>query len=156
MSEVVIRWCARCWAGLGLEILNLGRNNTLYTHLGCFGGEGKVGEGKWGGGRRASGNTSQMSGFPIRQAVPVGLWARFCSWACWVCVFMVNNVYYSRCNVFTCNLLFFKYLGRQKWVDGVGYVWMTLFWLGRCSQLGWFLLLGVLGSVFQVEKYVHY
>jgi len=139
--------------GFGVRnfVFDLGRNDILYTHLGCFGGEGKAG-----GGGRACGNASQMSGFPIRQAVPVGLWARFCSWARWVCVFMVNNVYYTICNVFTCNLLFFKYLGRQEWVDGVGYVWMTVSRLGRCSQLGWVLLLGALGSVFHDEKYVHY
>ena len=61
----------------------MGRNDIFYTHLGCFGGEGRAG-----GGGRATGNVSQMSGFPIRQAVPVGLWARFCSWARWARFFI--------------------------------------------------------------------
>jgi hypothetical protein len=92
----------------GREILYLGGNGTLYTHLGCFGGPGGAG-----GSRRASGNASQMSGFPIRQVVPVGLArARFCSWARWARFVMEKNIYYSNYSIFTYNLALFKYLGR--------------------------------------------
>jgi len=131
MSEVVIGWCARCWAGLGLENLYLGRNDTLYTHLGCFGGKGRAG-----GGGRATGNASQMSGFPIRQAVPVGLWARFCSWARWAWFFIEKKVYCSIYSVFTYNLLFQKIVSRREWMDAMKLVRMTTSKLGRHSRLG--------------------
>ena len=44
------------------------RNGIRYIHLGCFSASGGAGAGA-----RAFGNASQKSGFPIRQAVPVGL-----------------------------------------------------------------------------------
>jgi hypothetical protein len=52
----------------GREILYLVRNSIRYTHLGCFSASGGAGAGA-----RAFGNAFQASGFPIRQAVPVGL-----------------------------------------------------------------------------------
>ena len=131
----------------GREIWYLGRNDMLHTHLGYFGASGRAG-----GGGRAMGNASQMSGFPIRQAVPVGLWAQFCSWACWVWFFTVNNVYYGRYNVFTCNLLFYKYLDRQDWVDGIGWAWMTTSKLGKLGLLG----LGFPPGVARLGKKVYY
>ena len=76
-------------------------------------------------------------GSQLGRRCQLGFGLGFAPGARWVGVFMVNNVYYSQCNVFTCNLLFLKYVGRQEWVDGIGYVWMTLSRLGRCSQLGW-------------------
>jgi hypothetical protein len=69
---------------------------------------------------------------PIRQVVPVGLlWARFCSWACWAPFFIRKTVYYSRHSVFTYNILFYKCLRTQYWVDGVAWVWMPLSQLGK-------------------------
>jgi len=50
--------------------------------------------------------------FQIRQAVPVGIaQARFYSWARWAWFCMVKNLYYSRYNVFTYNVLFYKCVG---------------------------------------------
>jgi len=80
----------------GQDFLYLGRNDILYTHLGCFSAPGGAG-----GGRRGFGNASQMSVFPIRQVVPVGLSAHFCSWARWGWFFMEKKMYISRYNVFT-------------------------------------------------------
>jgi len=74
---------------------------------------------------------------PIRQVVPVGLaWARFCSWARCGWFFTEKKVYYSSYHIFTYNVLFYKLLGRQERVDGIGWVWMSLSQLGRYSQLG--------------------
>ena len=101
-------WCsggfARCWAcwgdfGAGKFIFRCSR--VSYTHLGCFGAPG-------GAGASAKSLTmhSRSPAFQIRQVVPRGRihsWARFC---------MVENLYYSRYNVFTCNVLFYKCLGR--------------------------------------------
>ena len=56
----------------GQDFSYLGRNDISYTHLGCFSAPGGAG-----GGRRGFDNASQMSMFPIRQAVPVGLPACF-------------------------------------------------------------------------------
>ena len=68
----------------GQEILYLGRNDTLHTHLGYFGVSGRAG-----GSGRGFDNAYHQSVFPIRQAVPVGLArARFCSWACSARVFI--------------------------------------------------------------------
>ena len=143
MSEVVIGWCARCWAGLGLENLYLGRNDTLYTHLGCFGGPAGAG-----GSRRASGRASQMSGFQIRQVVPVGLArARFCSWARWARFFIEKNMYCSTHGVFTYNLPFLKSLGKWEWMDGIGWVRMTSSQLGKHSHLGLGFGAGIAGLV---------
>ena len=64
--------------------------------------------------------------FPIRQVVPGGLtWALFCSWACWAQFFIEKNVYCSKYSIFTYNLVLSKCVGRQEWVDGTGWVWMT-------------------------------
>ena len=52
----------------GREILYLGLNDILYTHLGCFSARGGAG-----GDGRAFLHVFQMSVFPIRQVVPVGL-----------------------------------------------------------------------------------
>jgi len=49
-------------------------------------------------------------------------------------------MYMSRYNVFTINLMFSKCLGTRYWMDGIGWVWMSLSQLGRYSQLG---LLGI-------------
>jgi hypothetical protein len=116
---------------LGVGILYLGRNSILYAHLGCFGAPGAAG-----GSGRACGNASQLSGFPIRQAVPVGLWARFCSWARWARFFIEKKMYCGRHSVFTYNLLFYKLVSRREWMDGVELVRMTTSKLGRRSQLG--------------------
>jgi hypothetical protein len=52
-------------------------------------------------------------GFPIRQAVPLGLaWARFCCWACCARFFIEKKVDCSKYSIFTCNLVFSKCLGR--------------------------------------------
>ena len=131
--------CQKWWSGgalaaglvggeLGAGFLYLVRNDISYTYLGCFSMLGGVG-----GGRRAFGNASQMSMFQIRQAVPVGLSAHFCSWACWGWFFMEKKMYISRYNVFTYNIMFSKCLGRCYWMDGIGWVWMTISELGRCS-----------------------
>ena len=45
-------------------------------------------------------------------------------------------MYYSSYHIFTYNVLFYKLLGRQERVDGIGWVWMSLSQLGRYSQLG--------------------
>ena len=37
---------------------------------------------------------------------------------------------------FIYNIMFYVGLGRQQWVDGVGWVWMTTSELGKRSQLG--------------------
>ena len=64
--------------------------------------------------------------FPIRQLVPVGLaQARICSWASWASFFAVKNVYMTIHSVFTLNILFYTSQGRQEWVDGGGWVWMS-------------------------------
>jgi hypothetical protein len=115
----------------GREFLYLGRISILYAHLGCFGAPGGAG-----GSGRACGNMFQLSGFPIRQAVPVGLWARFCSWARWARFFIEKKVYCGRHSVFTYNLLFYKLVSRREWMDGVELVRMTTSKLGRRSQLG--------------------
>ena len=115
----------------GWDFLYLGRNDISYTHLGCFSALGGAG-----GGRRAFGNASQMSVFQIRQAVPVGLAARFCSWARWGRFFIEKKVYYSSYHIFMHNVLFYKPLGRRERMDGVEWVWMLLSQLGRGSQLG--------------------
>ena len=68
-SEYGSRMVALAVGGVGgREILYLGRNDMLYSYLGCFGGPGGAGES-----RRASGNAFQKSAFQIRQVVPVGL-----------------------------------------------------------------------------------
>lgn len=41
---------------------------AIYIHLGCFGARGRAG-----GSAKSLDNAFQKSGFPIRQAVPVGL-----------------------------------------------------------------------------------
>ena len=108
-----------------------------------------------GGGGRAFGNASQMSVFQIRQAVLVGLSAHFCSWACWGWFFMEKKMYISRYNVFTYNIMFSKCLGRCYWMDGIGWVWMTISELGRCSQLGLLRLgfaAGLTGLGFSQQK----
>jgi hypothetical protein len=62
---------------------------VIYTHLGCFGARGGAG-----GSEKALENVFQKSGFPIRQAVPVGLArARICSWARWARFFIEKKVY---------------------------------------------------------------
>ena len=76
--------CQKQWSGCALTAglmgggLGAGINDILYTHLGCFSTWGGVG-----GSRRAFLHAFQMSMFPIRQAVPVGFAAHFCSWAHW-------------------------------------------------------------------------
>jgi len=119
---VLVNTCKQCqkqWSGGALaaglvggdwwrDFLYLGRNDILYTHLGCFGTRGVAG-----GSGRAFGNASQMSVFQIRKAVPVGLLARFCSWARWARFFMEKKMYISRYNVFTYNMMFSKCLGRR-------------------------------------------
>jgi len=92
----------------GWDFLYLGRNDISYTHLGCFSAPGGAG-----GARKAFGNVSQMSVFQIRQAVPVGLAAQFCSWAHWGRFFIEKKVYCSRYNLFTYNVLFYKSLGMR-------------------------------------------
>jgi len=89
-----------------------------------------------GGDGRGFDNASQMSVFSIRQVVPVGLPAWFCSWAYWAWFFIDKKVYYSSYHIFTHNVLFYKPLGRRERMDGVGWVWMLLSQLGRSSQLG--------------------
>jgi len=64
--------------------------------------------------------------FPIRQAVPGGLaQAHFCSWAHCARFFIEKKVYCRKYSIFTCNLVFSKWLGRREWMDGTEWVWMT-------------------------------
>jgi hypothetical protein len=70
---------------------------------------------------------SRSPAFLIRQVVPVGLgWAQFCCWARWAWFFMVENMYITNYIVFTHNLIIFMHRGKREWVDGSGWVWMTL------------------------------
>jgi hypothetical protein len=65
-------------------------------------------------------------GFPIRQAVPLGLArARFCCWARWARFFMGEKKDYRKYNTFVFIVPFFSSQGREEWMDGVGWVWMT-------------------------------
>jgi hypothetical protein len=94
-------------------------------------------EGKQEGALNCLATRSRSPAFLIRQAVPVGLpQAHFCCWARWARFFMVKKLYYGRYSVFTYNLPLYKCLGRREWVNGVGWVWMTLSKLGKCSPLG--------------------
>ena len=74
--------------------------------------------------------------FPIRQAVPVGLSAWFCSWARWAWFLMQKKRYYSSYHIFTYTVLFCKPLGWRERMDGIGWVWMSLSQLGRYSSMG--------------------
>jgi len=60
-------------------------------------------------------------GFPIRQAVPLGLArARFCCWARRARFFMEKQMYYSRYNTYISILPFPVAPGRREWLDGFG------------------------------------
>ena len=140
--------CAHCWVRWGREIVYLGGSRVCYTHLGCFGARGGMG-----GGCRAYIRSHINQFFPIRQAVPGGLaQAQFCSWARCTWFFIEKKVYCSKYSIFTCNIVFFKCLGRREWMDGTEWVWMTpddTFLIKQALPVGprfWFL--GSLGSVF--------
>ena len=113
-----------------LYILGVARYNTLiWDVLALQGEQKKAGEHL---------HSAKFENYvPIRQVVPVGLaWAQFCSWACCGWFFIEKKKYYSSYHIFTYNVLFYKLLGRQERVDGIEWVWMSLFQLGRYSQLG--------------------
>jgi hypothetical protein len=64
----------------------LGRNDILYTHLGCFGARGRAG-----GSAKSFENTFQESGLPNWASGASGLpQAQFCCWARWARFFMVK------------------------------------------------------------------
>jgi hypothetical protein len=135
MPEAVVGQCARCWArwgGIGGGNFYIWEGLVYYMPIWDV----LAPQGVAGGSGRACGNMFQLSGFPIRQAVPVGLWARFCSWARWARFFIEKKVYCGRHSVFTYNLLFYKLVSRREWMDGVELVRMTTSKLGRRSQLG--------------------
>jgi hypothetical protein len=70
---------------------------------------------------------SRSLAFPIRKAVPVVLdQAQFCCWARWAWFFAVENMYITSYTVFTHNIIFFIHRGKWEWMDGSGWVWMTL------------------------------
>jgi len=58
--------------------------------------------------------------------VPAGLaWAWFCYCARQAQFFIAKKEKIARHIVFTLNILFYTPQGRQEWVDGGGWVWMT-------------------------------
>jgi len=70
-------------------------------------------------------NGSQQD-FPIRQVVPVGLRrAQDHCWARWGGFSMKETMYITRDSTCTCNSLLTICWGRQEWVDGSGWYWMT-------------------------------
>ena len=70
--------------------------------------------------------------------------------------FHSKNMYYGRYNVFTHNLVFYVGLGRQEWMDGIGWVRMTTSQLGRCFQLGLGFASGLVGLGFSQQKNMYY
>ena len=70
--------------------------------------------------------------------------------------FHSKNIYYGRYNVFTHNLVFYVGLGRQEWMDGVGWVRMMTSQLGRCFQLGLGFASGLIGLRFSQQKNMYY
>jgi hypothetical protein len=124
MPEVVVGWCARCWACWGgdlggkLYILGVAGFNTPIWDVLVPEGEQEV--------LNHLRMCSRCPVFQIRQVVPVGLArGQFCCWARWASFSMKKNMYYSIYSVFTYNILFSKCLGRWKWMDGSGWIWMT-------------------------------
>jgi hypothetical protein len=136
MPEAVVGWCARCWAlwaGIGGGNFYIWEGIIYYTPIWDV----LAPEGKQEGALNRLGTRSRSPAFLIRKAVPVGLpQAHFCCWARWARFLMAKDFYYGIYSVFKYNLLLYKCLGTREWVDGVGWVWMTLSKLGRCSPLG--------------------
>jgi hypothetical protein len=159
MPEVVVGWCARCWArwgGIGGGKFYIGEGMTYYTPIWDV----LAPEGEQEAALNRLRTRSRSLAFLIRQAVPVGLpQAHFYCWARWARFLMVKNLYYGRYSVFTYNLPIYECLDRREWVDGVGWVWMTLSKLGRCSCLGLPGLgfpLGLVGGRFFYSRYSEY
>jgi hypothetical protein len=133
MPEMVVGWCTHCWAAIGGGKLYISGVAGLYMPIWDI----LAPQGERVGARERSWGDRFENYVPIRQAVPVGLArARFCSWARWAQFFIKKKVYYSRYNLFTHNILFYKPPGRREWMDGIQCIWMTLSQLGRYSQLG--------------------
>jgi len=132
--------CARCWVRWGREIVYSGGSRVCYTHLGCFGAQGGTG-----GGCRAyirSHINQFLSQLGKRCQVDL-LRLSFCSWARCAWFFIEKKAYCSKYSTFIYNLVFFKYMGRREWMDGIGSVWMMTSQLGKHSRS-----VLVLGSVF--------
>ena len=123
MPAAVGGWCAHCWGligGVKFYILGVAGYNTPIWDVLVLRGE-----------REEAGECLHGAKFEnyvrIRKPVPVGLpWARICSWARWARIFITKNMYYSRYSVFIPIKPIDIGLGRWGWMDGKGWVWMTL------------------------------
>ena len=105
MPEVVIGWCAHCWAGIGDGIFDIWEGIIYYIPIWDV----SVPQGERGGAGEHLATRPRSPGFQIRKVVPVVLArARFCSWARWGWFFIEKNMYMSRYNLFTYNILFYK------------------------------------------------
>jgi hypothetical protein len=118
-SGRVVRSLLGGFGGGKLNILGvIGYNKPIWDVLALQGERDEASQRLWG--------DRLLLFFPIRQAVPVGpAWGSVLLLRSWGSVFHSKIIYITIYTVLTLNILFYTPRGRQEWVDGGGWIWMT-------------------------------